>query len=415
MDALTRRAALTALCVVPAPNTDALASLLGDVDDWDALTRAILVHGVQGIAYPRLNIPALADIVPSRAIDALREAVVATATQNLFHKRAMVQLLDALPAGVPLLLSKGIGLAEFVYERPSMRPMRDVDFYVRPADGEAVETTMAAVGYVPEERRRRPREWWIENFQHLEPFVSPDGRVRVEAHLRNASTAMPYRMAMEPAWERSRERLYEGRPARAMAADDELVHLILHLYVHDIHLVKLLGLCDLDRIVRANPGLDWGRMLSVAREQGYLKLLHLPLGLARAILGTPVPEATLAACRPDDLAGRDVAIVTDYLFREDITREQVPFRVTEAMRAQSAADRLRIVRRALVPPRTDLLARYNLPDGSRHVWLFRLAHPFLLARKWSGFVFKYVRRDARQRDLLRLSERVRGWVGQGKA
>ena len=409
-DASRRRADLTALCALPAPRPEELAARLRGVEDWDDLARMALAHGIQGIALPRLLAPEAADLVPERARAALRDAVLATAAQNLLHKRAILRLLDALPPGVPLLLAKGVALAEFVYDRPSMRPMRDVDFYVRPADVDALERTMAALGYVPEERRRRPREWWIENFQHLEPFVSPDGRVRVEAHLRNASLAMPYRMAMEPAWERSRERLYERRAVRVMAPDDEIAHLILHLYVHDIHLVKLLALCDLDRTVRASADLDWARLVAVAREQGYHKLLHLPLALARELLGTPVPGETLDACRPDDKAGRDVAVLSEYLFRDDIGREQVPFRVTEAMAAPTVAGRWRVLRRALFPTRAELAARYNLPDGSPRAAWYRVAHPFLLARKWGRFALRFLRRDPRQRELMRLSRRVAGWV-----
>jgi hypothetical protein len=411
-DPARRRAILTALCRMPAPAPSELAALLAEVTDWDDVSRMVLAHGIQGIATPRLADPEVASVAPEEVRAALRASVVATATQNLFHRRAMREILDALPPGVELLLAKGIGLAAFAYDRPAMRPMSDVDFYIRPADIDAVERAMATLGYRPEERRQRPREWWIANFQHLEPFVSADGRVRIEAHLRNASAAMPYRLAIGPVWDRSRVRSYDGRPVRVMAADDELAHSVLHLYIHDVHLVRLLGLYDLDRTVRANPDLDWDRLVAVGRAQGYARLLYVPLRLARDLLDTPVPDEALAACRPADLPDEEVAFLADYLFRDDVGREQVPLRVTEAIAARGVA-RLRVIARAVFPSAQQLRARYNLADGAP-VLVHRLAHPLRLARKWGNFIRRFARQDDRQRRLVNFSARVAGWIEREK-
>ena len=409
-----RQAVLTSLCALPAPDPDDLADRLRAVGDWPSLTRHILAHCIQGITYPRLRAGALKEVVPGHVVDSLRETVRATAAQNLFHQRALQMILDALAGRTPVLLAKGISLIRFAYERPSMRPMTDIDFYIRPEDVDLFERAVEDLGFTPEERRRRPRQWWIENFQHLEPYVSPDGRVRVEPHLRNAGAAMPYRTDMEPVWRRARVVDQGGRAVHVMAPDDELAHLILHLYVHDVHLVKLLGLVDLDRTARAAGGLDWDRLVGTGREQGYDRLLYLPLRLAADLLGTPAPASTLADCRPEDLGESDVEFLASYVFRDDVEREQIPFRVTEALAARGARERLRLAARTLAPPGREIAERYNLPDGSPRVPLFRLLHPFLAGGKWARFLMRMVRGDARQRRLMRLTALVSGWARREK-
>ena len=311
-----------------------------------------------------------------------------------------------MPDGAELLLAKGIDLAEFVYGRPSMRAMTDIDLFVRPGDVDAAERTAESLGYAPEERRRRPRAWWIENFQHLEPLLSPAG-VRIELHLRNASRAMPYKMEMAPVWERSRAVPYGGRIVRVMTVEDHLVFLVLHLYVHEIHLVKLLGLVDLDRTIRSAADFDWDAVLARTRAEGTAALLYLPLRLAADLLNAPVPPEVLAACRPEDLADAELAFLADYIFRDDVGREMVPTRISQAMAGKQGA--AQIARKMLLPSAAELRERYNLPERSPRVPLYRLIHPLALAWKWSGFVRGLVL-GGRQRRLMSLSAKVAGWT-----
>jgi hypothetical protein len=333
-----------------------------------------------------------------------------------------------------------------------MRQMADIDFYIPPDSAELFENIAVDAGWCPEERRNRPREWWAENFQHLEPLLSPDRTVKIEAHLRNAGREMPYQMDVARAWERSTVRDYDGREVRVMAPDDDLAALILHLYVHDIYLVKLLGLCDLDRVVRAgtpvlpNPPLDlppssggrielelragtppphdgggrgevvpaktldWDRFVHEGREQGYLHLLHLPLALAADLLGTPVPAEVLAQTRPDDLTDADIAFLREFVFRDDVARQQVPARVTEAMEARGISGKARVLLRSAFPSKNSLAERYNLPADSSRVCLYRLLHPLFLLKRWGGFLANLLAGDARQKRIVRLSAKVRGWA-----
>ena len=409
-----RRELLTAFCREEQIDFSHLEKLFpNDAAEWELLVRHILAHGIQGPTWEFFRRPGLDSSLPEKELNRLHESVWAASVKNLYHKRALCRVLDALGPEVPVLLHKGIALAQYSYQRPSMRPMVDIDLFIRLRDVEFFENTLDDLGFIPEDRRKRSRQWWIDNFQHLEPLFSPDG-VCLEAHLRLAGNEMPFQLDVDGLWERSTEVAYEGRPVRLMTPDDELAALILHLYVHQIHLVKLLGLVDLDRTIRKSSNLDWDRFLQLARKQGYLHLLYLPLRLCRELLKTPVSEQVLNACRPENWAEVDIAFMLDYIFRDDLDRERMPFGAVNVLDSNEGDKLTRLLRRFFYPTTETITTRFNLPDNSKLIWLYRLLYPLAQIRRWYGFLIGFLF-GSKQRRLLALSRRVKAWSPAGKS
>ena len=86
--------------------------------------------------------------VPADALETLRQSHRATAAANLAVIHGLGVILRALAAReIPTIVLKGGYLATSVYGHIALRPMRDVDVMVRPADLRAALECLISIGY----------------------------------------------------------------------------------------------------------------------------------------------------------------------------------------------------------------------------------------------------------------------------
>jgi hypothetical protein len=132
-------------------------------------------------------------------------------------------------------------------------------------------------------------------------------KVEVEPHTGLGQPAR-FRVDVDGLWERtipvSRYGV-SGWPAgaRALSLEDNLLHLCLHqanAVFDEIDLRSVLDLHEL--IVQWKP--DWKLVLAGARRWRVLTAMHLALGAARELLGTPVPDWILSESRPGGVRRR---------------------------------------------------------------------------------------------------------------
>jgi len=89
-----------------------------------------------------------------------------------------------------------------------------------------------------------------------------------------------------------------GAPYRALAPEDALVHLSVHLAEHAFD-VRLRWVADLAWLAaRAAPPLDWDAVTARARAAGAAFAVHRALGVAADLLGAAVPPAAARALAP---------------------------------------------------------------------------------------------------------------------
>jgi hypothetical protein len=91
-----------------------------------------------------------------------------------------------------------------------------------------------------------------------------------------------------------------GRRVPTMAPEDLLLTLCIHGAKHGWSQLK--WVCDLDRIIAANPELDWDFTFAHARLLRGERLLLLGLSVAAELLGTELPPEALARVREDGIA-----------------------------------------------------------------------------------------------------------------
>lgn len=329
-------------------------------DDWDALWQLVRAGEGQHLLARRLRLAGVAAPPPIAA--RLRRHAVIVARRSL---AAQAALNDALRAtGRPMLLLKGVDLAERLYGNAGVRPMCDVDFLVREADIAAFDAHLRARGYDP---TPRPEEALVRSTRHHHAlYRHPDPRhLPLELHWRLANDAWYRDIDVDGIWARSlAHRTLTG--ARIMAADDLVPYLGLHLKQHgfDTPLTQIWDLAEIVTSSALTP--DWPTVWRRAEAWHLTLTLRLALHLVHRVLGVSTrhlsdwtPEAALEGQLPDVLTqlGR-------HPNADQVSGPRVPLLLSSH---SSWGERLRAFRDAALPPRAEIRALYGRPgDGIWH-------------------------------------------------
>lgn len=182
----------------------------------------------------------------------LRHAAAAGARTSVLK-----ELLDAArSAGIPLILLKGAATAHLAYSEPALRPMRDLDILVQPADLPALSAILDRMGFVTP-LSQSPLVISDKHLPHAE--LQRDGlTVTLEVHTRLFDSLWrPRQPSAAELFQRARSFEIEDQPALSLSLEDLLWHTWQHLVIEDIRLVGIADLLSLSQRYVAEINWDW--------------------------------------------------------------------------------------------------------------------------------------------------------------
>ncbi len=268
--------------------------------DWDDLAVTALALGLAPLLHYRLEAAGLT-LPEARAQAKLAFARQTEAARHAARSAQLAEVLGQMSA-VPIVL-KGAYLAEHVYPQPGLRPMNDVDLLFQPQDLPEVTEALGRLGYgekvIPPEQGpgitkhtstfKRPGDMATPN-----PYLSSGAGHMIEPHRSLEEAWFGLRCDLTPGvWARSVPMEAAGRPARTLSAEDNLLHLAVHLAFHLImgspSFVQLADIAVYVERVR----LDWAVFTKRAEERRAAGFAYAALRLGQTLLGAPVPADVL--------------------------------------------------------------------------------------------------------------------------
>lgn len=401
----------------PTPRRDqrALFALVGgraDVDvsqlsaaEWGALEEDATRHNVRGLVYRRLADSPAASAVPAELMARLRAMYVDTAGRNaraLHETRRMAKALA--DRGIEVILLKGIYLARFTYDEPALRNMADVDVMVRRDRLAEAEAVYLAQGYGPQPRP--DVDEFCRRSNHLAKLVKPGVPV-VEVHWAIERPTSPFTIDLDGLWARAVSLELDGVPVKALAPEDALLHLAVHLsYHHLFDRAALKGLVDVGALLgRHREQFDWPAMLARAAAWGVSGFVYTTLRLAEELLAVGVPAAVLSALPRSADDERAVHIARRFILEPS---EALPVAVRDLARTHSAGEGWRSIARNIFLSRSQMARLYGMDERSPFVWL---AYPWraleLAGRGVVWLARTLARREAGRAPLEREHDRQR--------
>jgi len=340
----------------------------------------ILFKGLP-VADPSLGIPR--DVI-SRWF---REYLASAASNNRLYQHLEQVLASFNREGIPVILLKGIHLMDTLYPERAMRTVGDIDILVQPDDKKKATRAMAGLGYAS-----------IDSPLIRDPFdcayVHSTSGVMVEVHS-ELGTDLLQTTDMLSFWERSQPIEINGRNAKALAPDDLLVHLCLHLTRHllsaEFFPQALRSLYDIVLLIRRQSDLtDWERVLQVLRRAHKERHFAVPIVLSERLLHFPPPSYLAELSVTLAISPGDIDILKQHVLIS-CERDLMDIRMPKFMRSSVMADKTSIISgsfKNVFLSRAELARRYG-PSSQWYTacWKYLVHFHFLIQnnltpRKW---------------------------------
>src|SRR2546423_14950187 len=295
--------------------------------NWPALLELADEHGLLPLLIAWLP-DSGEDLVPAGIRHKLRERARAQTVFTLQLTGELFLLLARFAAsGITTLVTKGPVLAQRCYGDPGMRQYGDLDLIVFENDIRRVTEAMIGFGYEPRipvqaiAAKKVPGEY---------VFRRPGPNLLIEFHTERTFRYRPRRLRLESLFERQARVEVDGQGVPALSVEDELVLICIHGAKHFWE--RLMWVADVAALISRNPGIDWDRVTSAAREVGAERMLCVGLQLASTMLGVGLPREIDQQVFSDVTALRLAAQIAKRMAEADSLRLGILERATFRMK-----------------------------------------------------------------------------------
>jgi hypothetical protein len=357
--------------------------------DWEQLLELAFHHDLAPLLLRSLETIDRPAAVPASILTKLQRARAANALRNrlLFEELACL-LNSARSRRIDVIALKGAALAETVYGDRALRPMRDLDLLVRQEHLAEVEAFLTSRGYGLNREWARAEDWHRRHDYHLAYRKQPDGLppLCIELHWHLVVPSWTCRPDLDGLWARAVPATIAGIGAMTLSPEDAVLHLCLHACKHRLT-AALRTYCDIaETLRRYSAHFDWPAVRDRALEWRMGEFVHVPLAIARDVLGAHVPGAILDEMVPESFDPHIVDIAARLLAEHPLDNALFEdlFNLTWG---ESQGGRIHVLSRVLS---RDLVATRN-GVWPRMWWgyLERLAH---LSRSYGPAFWRFARR-----------------------
>ncbi len=273
------------------PDREAVRTLLHQVTDWDIVVRRGLATHLAPLLYRTVKATEAVGIVPPHAFAALYKSYNGVLASNIRLYAHLSEVISAWNSeGIPLIVLKGMFLAEAVYGDIGLRHISDLDLLVRNEDVERCVTTLRDRGWEVHKMNRQS-SFAEGQFGLAHPYKFGKGETIIELHVHILNGGTPIQVDIRDYWERSTPQVHSSGEIRALHPNDLLQHLCLHLYKH-LHAdqIKMCSFCDIrETIIHYNDLLDWEQLMQDSKRYNCLSEVQEVLFVCRNFWGIQVP------------------------------------------------------------------------------------------------------------------------------
>ncbi len=366
-------------------NALAIKELLTKEIDWDYFHRTAALHGVLPIIYNNLKNIAQ-DFVPIKEMNDLKEQYLTNVQRNLILTGELLKILDLFESnGIETISLKGPVFAESNYGSISLRQFVDLDILVRKKDVLKAQSLLLTNGFILFKKIAVDEEVYLEERNDFE-FLKEEGHIRVELHWDIVSRIYHFPLDQDKLWDNSRKIQFSGKTVQGFSPEDSLLIHCIHGTKHNWKRLK--WICDISKLVEANPEVDWNYILKLAKSIGGERVFLLGLFLANDLLGTQLPEQIKSLLQSNRVVYSLAQKVYKWLFTmsDYVTHKTPLFRIKTRERYRDKIVILaRNTRWVLAPNEKD---HYFLSLPSFLSFLYYIVKPIRLISEYGvGFVF----------------------------
>jgi hypothetical protein len=381
------------------------------LESWHNLLSLARTQRVLSLLWHRLRQKGLDVFVPAAAAETFKDAFRQNTLHNLRFYGELHRLLSVLKSeGIPLILLKGIFLADAVYGNIGVREMNDIDVLARPADLARIAGILTEMGYTP--LSPISVDTTLKSAHHL-PRMIKNGHAGFEIHWNVTSPNETYTIDPCGLWDRAVPVRIANCDTLTLSPEDLLLHLCLHTSYHHQFAFGLRPSCDIaETIDHFGAGINWQAVTNQAVQWGWQRGVYLSLQLAAELAGADVPADILDRLRPSDvteaiLETSRTQVITDSKFVFSIP---VPF--AELLESKNLWSKILIFWQRVFLPKAIISSQYSVPMNSIKIYFCYPLRFVDVLRRHGHTLKKHQQNDASLQFLVGRTKRIANWLAQ---
>lgn len=269
--------------------------------NWERVIRVAIDGGVAPLIHHSLSqLPDEAD-APDNVHTRFKQQYELSVANNLRYETTLAQLVSALRSrGVEVVLLKGLSVGRAHYPDPVLRPIRDLDLFIRVRDFPEVRDLMSEWKFEME----YPEEGELPFLRGQKKFFQRSSHRVIQFHWEYVNnvhlrSAVGTGLELTGLWDTLENMEVRGVAVNVLPLERLFPYLCVHLACHH-QFKRLLWVCDLHMMLtgarrreirqQVLPKLIW--------HPGTRPAVHFSLKMVRSLLGTPDVEEAIGASRP---------------------------------------------------------------------------------------------------------------------
>lgn len=279
--------------------TGEIRRLLDGNIDWEYILADPSLTCITHLLFYNLKKIAGKNAIPKSVVDRLRVRYVSVLLMNMRIYRQLHEVLERLQnEGIPVILLKGVALAETVYPDIALRPMSDIDFLVRRTDLRIIMEIFRELGYDP----LYPMEYFGRH-HHLPPYRKIDAMpyklVAIEVHHNIVPEPIMSGIDADQLWKGAQTVDIAGIDALVLSPENLILHLCFHLS-NSCFVNGMRALVDISQSIRYyGRNLNWRLLIKRSKEFGVGSSVYHPLRLAEEMMDIEIPTYVLNSLKLD--------------------------------------------------------------------------------------------------------------------
>ncbi len=282
-------------------NQDKIRELVNDDMDWDYLLQISKAHGLAPLLYYHLHRIDHNHRIPQPIIDQLHTIYYSNLAHNILLSNELNKILNSFEKKeIPVVVLRGLALAQTVYKNIALRATTDIDLLVQKKDLSRVIRALLELKFRPLQGGLITKEYstelcFVKQLVSREKYFSA---VYVDVHQDITSSIRLKRIIKidtQGVIRRAHPTRIENVNMLVMAPEDLLLHLTLrHCFE------RLIRLCDLTEVIKLKKSeLNWQSLVQKVKESRIAGIMYYTLWYARQFLEAPVPEYVLKELTPN--------------------------------------------------------------------------------------------------------------------
>lgn len=376
--------------------------------DWEIFLQTASLQRVAPLLWHRLRQKGLSDLIPLPAAETLRDAYRRNTLHNLRFNGQLQLLLTALASeNIPLILLKGIVLANTVYPNIALREMNDIDALAHPEHLERIADILTSLGYRP--ATPFSLDLVLQTQHHLPRFIKKN-QAGFEIHWTLGIGGNLQAVDTAELWDRAQPVRIAGCPALMFSGEDMLLHLCIHVSYQHRFAFGLRPFCDIAALIDSVPP-DWQAFAARTAAGGWQRGVYLSLRLAGELAGAAVPADILERLRPEDLPDALLEAVRSQVFADKLLSAKLPTPAVQLLASRHPAEKIKIFFGRVFLSRFYMANLYSVPINSPKIYFLYLHRLWDLLRRYGSILGKYQNRDDAVTSFTDSTKQITDWLG----